>query len=290
MVKPKKEGVEISKRKHVYVIEVNVPKPTDGWSHWFLLQSDVHFDSPECRRAQVLEHMQEAKDLGGHILRFGDSMDATQGPHDPRQSAAGKDPEDQGIEAYYDRLVERAVAFHAPFAEQMLFSAMGNHETSILIHSGTDLNERCCRWLREQHQSAVLSAPYRGYIRFLFNFYGSERYSRLLLYEHGRGKGSATRSKGLLDADIRQCDFGEADFYVSGHNHNSWTNANGKEHVSQAGAVDVVDAWHINVPSYRNEEKWEQRRGARLKPVHGAYWLQFGWRRGKFKMRPVAAW
>jgi hypothetical protein len=91
---------------------------TDGEVN-ILLSSDRHHDSMFCNRSLEEKHLKEAKRREAYIIDAGDLFDAMQGKFDPRRTYRDLRPEFK-VSNYYDALLEDAMKFYSPFAENLL--------------------------------------------------------------------------------------------------------------------------------------------------------------------------
>ena len=151
-------------RLNTSVVEHKMHMSGEGWTGSILLISDIHFDSPHCRRDLLKTHLEEAKrnDFGVYIL--GDFWDAMEGRSDPRRSK-GDILKEYVASDYLDRLVDEACDFLAPYAHLIAAWGKGNHESSILKNTETDLVARACERLRLTTGASIVPMGYTGWIR-----------------------------------------------------------------------------------------------------------------------------
>ena len=123
----KGEGLTVTHHgKNVHVIDVAGGAPR-LWEQWFLVRSDAHHDNAKCRRDLEKKHLDEALKRKAIILDLGDCLDLMQGKADRRQSK-GQLRSGQLAAAYFDRVIEEAAEFYAPYAQNWAFLGQGNHE------------------------------------------------------------------------------------------------------------------------------------------------------------------
>jgi len=91
-----------------------------------LLQADEHWDNAHCDLALLKRHHEEAHDIGAPILKFGDVFCAMQGKWDRRADRTQLRAEHQGNN-YLDQLVDTAVDWYSPYAEDIALISPGNH-------------------------------------------------------------------------------------------------------------------------------------------------------------------
>jgi hypothetical protein len=98
--------------------------------------------------------------------------------------------------------------------------------------------------------------------------------SKYLHFHHGYG-GAAPRSKGVLNADIDQKEWPDADIIVSGHTHQKWHLPVSVERINQYHAVSEGTVHHVKLGSYKKLNRlagWEVEKGFH-QPRLGGWWL-----------------
>ena len=248
----------------------------NGWEQYVLLMSDNHHDSPLCDRKLEEKHLKEARAKGAWILQAGDLFDAMQGRKDPRSSYDNLDPALKGDD-YLDRLVRFNGDFLAPYAENILLMARGNHETSALKHYGVDLTSNLVYRLRSEYGSQVTAGGYGGWVRFLFTMDKTKRASLNLKYFHGAG-GSAPVTRGVIATNRQAVYLPDADIVWNGHNHEGYVTMIQRERISNAGKLFQDVQWHVRTPGYMNGYRdgssgWAVESGMAPTPL-GCVWLR----------------
>lgn len=247
-----------------------------GWEQYVLLMSDNHHDSPLCDRKLEEKHLKEARAKGAWILQAGDLFDAMQGRKDPRSSYDNLDPALKGDD-YLDRLVRFNGDFLAPYAENILLMARGNHETSALKHYGVDLTSNLVYRLRSEYHSQAVAGGYGGWVRFLFTMDKTKRASLNLKYFHGAG-GGAPVTRGIIATNRQAVYLPDADIVWNGHNHESYVTMIQRERISNAGKLFQDVQWHVRTPGYMNGYRdgssgWAVESGMAPTPL-GCVWLR----------------
>jgi predicted phosphodiesterase len=247
-----------------------------GWEQYVLLMSDNHHDSPLCDRKLEEKHLKEARAKGAWILQAGDLFDAMQGRKDPRSSYDNLDPALKGDD-YLDRLVRFNGDFLAPYAENILLMARGNHETSALKHYGVDLTSNLVYRLRSEYHSQAVAGGYGGWVRFLFTMDKTKRASLNLKYFHGAG-GGAPVTRGIIATNRQAVYLPDADIVWNGHNHEGYVTMIQRERISNAGKLFQDVQWHVRTPGYMNGYRdgssgWAVESGMAPTPL-GCVWLR----------------
>lgn len=256
----------------------------------FLLISDVHFDSVKCHRDMLKRHLDEARRINAGIFVFGDWFDLMQGMYDPRRSYSGLRPEYKSI-TYLDDVIEDSVEFLRPYAEQLKFFGRGNHETNIEKRLSTSPLDRLVTGLSMagSHSSAI-AGSYSGWIAFKVD-YQNHRTPQLLHFHHGYG-GNAPRSKGVLNVDIDQKEWPDADIIVSGHTHQKWYVPVSVERINLSLRTYEASVHHLKLGSYKQLDRfagWEVEKGF-AQPRLGGWWMTMSVvRQRKDGGRPIEA-
>jgi hypothetical protein len=183
-----------------------------------LIVSDVHFDSVKCDRELLKKHLDEIKKEDGIILIIGDLFDVMGTFQDPRSK-----PQDIRSEyyvrgrGYLDLIVEDAVNFFKPYADNIKLIGYGNHETNITRRHDTDIIDRFAYLL---HGNVEAKGAYQGFfgVKLSYNKNGSQSSTYNIAYHHGHG--GARRSKGVLNSQLDAMKYPDANLIVSGHDHN----------------------------------------------------------------------
>lgn len=239
-----------------------------GWEKWYLLISDIHYDSPECDRKLLKKHLDTATERNAGILILGDIFDAMGGNRDSRTTKSDIRAEHQK-ENYFDLLVADAANFFTPYKNNLKLFTMGNHEFSAIKYHETSLTRRLIHELGDN----IDYGRYTGFIRFKFNSVTQgNRSSMVMYYTHGKG-GSAPVTRGVIETNRRSANI-DADFFVSGHKHITWNVPISRVKLSDSNKRIEYEQEHIQLGTYKNPGEWEMGKefGA---PSKGGYWLRF---------------
>lgn len=266
------------------VFQATIPlRRVKDWESWLLLSGDRHWDNPHSNHKLQRKHLDQALERNARILDIGDLLCLMQGKYDPRSSKSSVRPEHQ-VDNYIDAVVRTAADFFAPYAQNFIAIAQGNHETSILKRLETNVIDRLTAVLNHTTGSSVYNGGFSGWVRLLFTETGSKnKYSGrqlILHYDHGYGGGGPVTAD-VIQHQRRSVYLPDADIVVSGHTHDSWAREIVKLKLTKTGEVRQVPQWHIKCPTYKDEYAdgyagWAVERGSPPKPL-GAYWLRFYW-------------
>jgi UDP-2,3-diacylglucosamine pyrophosphatase LpxH len=236
----------------------------------FLLLSDVHFDSVKCDRDRLKKHLDEAVARDAAVFCFGDWFDLMQGMYDPRRSYAGLRPEYKSI-TYLDDVINDSIEFLQPYADRWLFMGRGNHETNIEKRLSTSPIDRLCQGMG----GIVSPGSYSGWIKVqLTRNVKMNLMPMLMHFHHGYG-GNAPRSKGVLNVDLDQKEWPDADVIVSGHTHQKWHVPMTVERIAQNMSLREETVHHVKLGSYKMLDRfagWEVEKGF-AQPRLGGWWM-----------------
>ena len=216
-----------------------------------MLASDVHYDSVVCDLDLFTKHLKLAEELQAPVLIAGDLLDAMQGKWDPRRQP--EDLKDQyKVSAYYDAIVMDCAKFLAKFNVPAYILGLGNHETSVLSHSNTDLLGNVAYQLRVEHGKQAVSAGYWGYLRVMFRYKkGNGTASKLIYWHHGDGNGAPV-TKGVIQVARQGVYLQAPDIVVNGHNHQAYTVPVQVERMNQKTMEPYTETvWYLRTPGYK---------------------------------------
>jgi hypothetical protein len=238
--------------------------------------SDVHHDSIYCNRELEQEHLEEAAEKDALICYYGDLFDAMQGRFDPRRSMEELRPEYRRSD-YYDFVVDDVAEFLAPSAERIALLGRGNHESSVLKNSNTDLLDRLAYKLSREHKSSVKVGGFGGWLRLLISTNGVARGSVNIKYFHGAGS-DAPVTRGVIQTNRQAVYLPDANVVINGHNHQSYYVAIPRERLSNKGRQHFDIQHHIRIPGYKMDYAdgtggWAVETGKPPKP-QGVFWMK----------------
>jgi len=266
------------------VTTIRMPmKLTRDWEQWALLRSDVHHDSIKCNIKLQTKHLDQAVERGAVILDFGDTFDCMQGRKDPRRDPDEINPIFNKKE-YYDLVLEHAVRYYTPYKNSFGLIATGNHENSVLRHSGTDLTGRLASAL------GCAAGKWGGWVRFMFNK-GQHNSTINLRYMHsGPGGGSSPVTRGVISTNRIAVWLNDADIVFTGHDHNQWVVPIPTEGLNRTGNPIRGQTLFVKAPGYKDgwgegKEGFEVENSGGPKPM-GSIWLRFyyDWEADKVKV------
>ena len=248
-----------------------------GWEQYFLLVSDIHYDSQGCDRKLISKHMDQAVQRNAGIFLLGDTVDLMQGKKDRRAAKHALRPEYM-FDDYLGAVMEDTAKFLAPYAQNIMFISQGNHELGYKKHHEVDPLSILVTHIKAETGIRPIVAPYTGWMQFKCEFdSGGRRKTVRLKYHHGTGTGGAVVTKGAINSN-RAVSMAEADVYVRGHIHTRFSMQMPYERISANGTI-IEDQNRIYlqtgcyVTDYKNGDSWSQQRGFGS-PALGGYWLR----------------
>lgn len=237
--------MQITRKQSVITVRHEFTAPDEVFR--CMLMSDIHYDSAKCDMPLLKRHLSFANELGMLVLCTGDFFDAMQGKDDPRRLPEELKAE-YSVASYFDALVKDAARFLSAYPKCKFILALGNHETSVLKHNGTNLLDRLADKLRDKYEIEAINAPYGDYVRFMFQN-SNKRDSKKLYYHHGGGA-AAPVTKGVMESYRTSQSF-VADIYHVGHNHKQYTYADPYYDLNAAGNLVLCNRYFVRTPGYK---------------------------------------
>jgi hypothetical protein len=243
----------------------------------FLLISDLHWDNPKCQRDLLLNHLKEAQRRNAGIIVNGDFFCLMQGKGDPRRSKDDIRPE-HNTGRYLDSVVNTAVEWFLPFAQNLLLIGYGNHETSIINHQETDILDRFVDRLNYQAGTNIMVGGYGGTIDIKVIHDTRRGKNFVIHYFHGTGGGGVV-TKGVIQDQRLMANSEGYDCTWQGHVHELYYHQN-QAHRYDRQIKQIVQKPVHQIRTATYKEEWDcgylgfhTERGRGPKPL-GGYWLQ----------------
>ena len=245
-----------------------------GETHWRLLCSDLHLETPECDRPALLADLKAARKVNARILVNGDAFDNIW-PGDKRFTPSVLRKSLQGKDDLAEAIVEDARQVLSPFADLIDVIGNGNHERSIHRRRCVDpigMLIKALNWDLERQGSAhrIRHGGVCGYILTRFRFpqkpgWSTSGLAHKLLYFHGSG-GESPVTKGLININRIAANF-DYDLMTFGHKHNRVFVDDTFLYVTKSGRVAHRQRISCLTGSYvRSYRKGDQRN-----PIHYNY-------------------
>ncbi len=246
----------------------------------FCLLSDIHFDNPKCKREILKDHLEQAKDNDIPIFINGDFFCIMQGKGDKRANKSDIRPQ-HNSKTYFDDVIQEAVEWFSPYAEQLTLIGRGNHdEVSIKYHEFDILKNFQIRF-NHANPNQVNPLQIGGYGGYLLITIRGKTYR--IRYHHGNGGGGAV-TKGLIQFNRFQAFIGGADMIVFGHVHEDYETTVIEENYNPSNhKIEYKEVKLVRLSTYKEEfnygkSGWHAERGAQPKPI-GGRWLDLHYNR-----------
>ena len=212
------------------------------------LFSDIHFDSPDCDRQALKNHLDYCLKDGRYILINGDLFDAILLKDMKRAVPHNTDHRDNQLNVKLEEIAD----FLTPYKDQILFIGRGNHEESVMKYNGLDLIQMLVTMLNAGNEHKILYGNYANFIRISW-IKGKDGKSKAhydIFAHHGAG-GSAPVTKGMIDFS-RIAKGVNADLIWIGHKHQSIVDYSDPiMFIDQYGTVVLKNRQLIQTPSYQ---------------------------------------
>jgi len=251
-------------RKNEKVVQINVDAPEQK----YLIIADLHIDSNHCDRKLLIRMLDHAANEGYLIVVVGDAFDLMQNTKDPRANKSSLKDEYKRDD-YLDAVKDDATKTLWPYREHIAMILMGNHETAVLRHYGTNMTNRLCCALQES-RSWPIPMGYDAWLMTKFKWAGKSYSGHNTYLWHGSG-GAAPVTKGVIKAARQNVWLEGVDLSVMGHSHNAWHVAQRVKGLTQKGESYERTVHTVMVPSFKFQGEWETSVGMEPKPRGGAW-------------------
>ena len=241
------------------------------------LLSDIHWDNPKCDRDMLKRHLDYCLEQNIPIFINGDFFCCMQGRMDRRSNKSDIRPEHNNAK-YIDSVVETAIEWWSPYAHLLTVIGYGNHETSIIKYSETDILQRFVDLLNYKNQSSVYTGGYGGWMVLKYQLRNSTTMTKTLKYHHGLGLGGVV-TRGAINLTRALEIYENMDVFVMGHIHENSSRNDVRDtlHYNQGKRVYELQQKQIHLAitgTYKEEygdgsQGWHVERGAPVKPVGG---------------------
>jgi UDP-2,3-diacylglucosamine pyrophosphatase LpxH len=241
------------------------------------LLSDIHWDNPKCDRDMLKRHLDYCLEQNIPIFINGDFFCCMQGRMDRRSNKSDIRPEHNNAK-YIDSVVETAIEWWSPYASLLTVIGYGNHETSIIKYSETDILQRFVDLLNYKNQSSVYTGGYGGWMVLKYQLRNSTTMTKTLKYHHGLGLGGVV-TRGAINLTRALEIYENMDVFVMGHIHENSSRNDVRDTLqyNQGKRVYELQQKQIHLAitgTYKEEygdgsQGWHVERGAPVKPVGG---------------------
>lgn len=256
------------------VHQINVPKNLKQF-HIAML-SDIHWDNPKCDWEVLRKDLDYCKLHNIPIHINGDFFCLMQGRGDHRRSKSDIRPEHNNSR-YLDSIVDTALEFWSPYAENIVLISYGNHETSIIRYQESDLLSRFVDLMNYKNGTSIQKGGYGGWLNVKFNIRGNVNILFYGKYFHGSGGGGII-TKGNINLSRALQKYEQMDFFAMGHVHENLCRTDVRETLRKTkklGQVTNQKEVHLMITGCYKEEYsdgfsgWHVERGQPIKCLGG---------------------
>ena len=246
--------------QNVHVVQVQRDN-AKNFEQWILLVADNHHDSVSADHAMEKRLLEEAVRRDAIIIGVGDQLDLMQGVSD-RRAAKSALRSSLLADNYFDKVIEQAADFYAPFASHWAVMATGNHETAWQRHNSSNPTEHLVRAIKDRAVSPIGAGGYGGWIVFQIRVGGSQL-AYTMRYQHGTGGGNAFATMGALDAKRMFSWLEGVDSIVISHNHASNVMGIAREFLNTHNGVYRVEKRYCDfIRVGTTKDSWSHSQGA----------------------------
>lgn len=245
---------------NVHVVSVNRPSATN-FEQWILLMADNHHDSVAADHAMEKRLLEEAVRRNAITLFIGDTLDLMAGQGDRRAHKGGL-RSSLLADNYFDRVIEQAADFYAPYASTFGMMAVGNHESGWMRYHESSPTEHLVRAIKGRAVTQVGAGGYGGWVLFQI-LLGGAKLTYTMRYQHGTGGGNAFASMGALDAKRMFSWLEGVDSIVISHNHASNVMGIAREFLNTHNGVYRVEKKYCDfIRVGTTKDSWTHSQGA----------------------------
>ena len=223
---------------NIHVIRIN-RKSAANFEQWILFMADNHHDSKAADHDMERRLLEQALERNAIVCGVGDQLDLMAGQGDRRAHKGGL-RSSLLADNYFDRVIDEAAEFYAPYASCMAVMATGNHESAWLRYHESNPTEHLVRAIKDRAVTQLGAGGYGGYILFQVNLGGSQL-AYCVRYQHGTGSGASPMSFGVLDTRRMYSWLEGVDSIVISHNHASNVVGIAREFLNTHNGVYTID-------------------------------------------------
>ena len=258
---------EINKNIHnIYII---------GTKADIAVLSDIHWDNPKCDWGLLKKHLDYCVKEDIPIVITGDFFCLMQGRGDKRSNKSDIRPEHNNAK-YLDSIVDTAVEWWTPYAQQIALISYGNHETAIIKWQETDILDRFIKSINLKTGSNIQKGGYGGWLIYTLEITNRKTSAFRHKYFHGSGGGGIV-TKGAINLTRALETYENMDLFTMGHIHENSARNDVRESLEYVNGVYRMKHKKIHLcitGTYKEEYEdgtkgWHVERGAPPKPIGG---------------------
>ncbi len=243
---------KVSRKNDSLIVSHDVSKSGSIFTPLFV--SDLHIDSKHFDEPLFHKIMKQALEKESPIFIIGDIHDAMGTDKDPRTTKRDIKERHKQEKAYFNSITDESVEIFKPYASNIALMSTGNHEYSAYKHHEIDLLSMVKYGLRQETGFDIDLGKYYGWITFNF-VRGETQTHKTCYYNHGSTGGK--RSKGVLNADLRQAAY-NADLFMTGHIHQGLSVPLNKYYLDGQYNERVKEILHLQMGTMKDGGEWER--------------------------------
>lgn len=245
---------------NIHVITID-RKSASNFEQWILFMADNHHDSKAADHDMERRLLEQAVARNAIVCGVGDQLDLMGGQGDRRAHKGGL-RSSLLADNYFDKVIEEAADFYAPYASCMAVMATGNHESAWLRYHESNPTEHLVRAIKDRAVTQLGAGGYGGYILFQIKIGGS-KLAYCVRYQHGTGSGASPMSFGVLDTRRMYSWLEGVDSIVISHNHASNVVGIAREFLNTHSGVYRVDKRYCDLIRVgTTKDSWIHSQGA----------------------------
>ena len=233
------------------------------WEQWLLFTSDVHFDSQHCQRDALFSVLDQAVARDALWIDLGDFFDAMQSKSDKRRELDGIRPEylypsdENKRMGLWQRIVSDCEEKLQGYADRLIMTSLGNHETAALRWSDINLSQELANIARRSGSRQCHNFGYTGYAHVACRIFTRNQNrpstSFSMFLTHGTG-GSSPVTLGASGGQRRMVYAPDARLYISGHTHQETMMTRSAVRSRPPSFVERIEERHdVVIPGFKAE-------------------------------------
>lgn len=262
-----------------------------GWESKVLLMSDEHWDNAHADLPLIKRHHEQAVACNAPIVKVGDTFCLMQGKWDKRADQNQLRTEHRGA-AYFDKVIDTAGEFYAPYAKNIALITPGNHEESILDHHNTDIVERFISEVKHRSGHRIMRGTYSSFLVIAIKLSDGRIHDKVIVHLHHGYGGGGEVTRGMIDNNRTRGQY-FADIYYSGHIHRRNMDENELVSCNTDGIIRKHRQWFLRGSCYKDElnhgEASFHVKGGRAGRPKGGWWLNLSYHNMRIEVMPTPA-
>jgi hypothetical protein len=223
-------------------------------TQYFALLSDLHIGAASLDLAALKRDLQRARERNARILINGDVFDAILPSDKKRYNPTALHERIRGRADVLNAAIDWAVEILSPYGDLIDLIGIGNHETAVEKHHGSDPVAILINLLHREGHSQIAYGGYTGWVKYTFKTRsetptGGQWWPLRIYYHHGSG-GGAPVTKGMLTFSRKAMWVEGSDVIWLGHQHHRTVDADVVQRLNKSNRVEHVRRLRVMSGSY----------------------------------------